>query len=98
MVSKFPYAHFTNRFLKGRKPVTYLVLGLGALVLFLGLEVFEAALACSLLGYALSGPLVALLRRRSARGPMDGPGPGGAALAGGKGGPGGGPGNETDRP
>jgi CDP-diacylglycerol--serine O-phosphatidyltransferase len=84
MVSKFPYAHVTNRFLKGRKPVTYLVLGLGALVLFLGLEVFEAALAATLLCYALSGPLVAGIRRWSRRPPAapdpDAPGPGGGVV------------------
>lgn len=66
MVSKLPYAHFTNRFLKGRKPVTYLVLGLGVLVLSMAWN-FEVVLAGTLLAYALSGPAVALFRRRPAR-------------------------------
>jgi CDP-diacylglycerol--serine O-phosphatidyltransferase len=66
MVSKLPYAHFTNRFLKGRKPVTYLVLSLAVLVLSMTWN-FEVVLAGTLLIYALSGPATALFRRRAPR-------------------------------
>ena len=63
MVSRLPYVHFANRFLRGRKPVHYLVVGLFALVLALTFHI-EAALAGAVLCYALSGPVVALFRRK----------------------------------
>ncbi|NUN51593.1 MAG: CDP-alcohol phosphatidyltransferase family protein [Planctomycetaceae bacterium] len=65
MVSRAPYPHVTNRFLKGRKPVQYLVGGLLVLVLSLAFH-FEVVLAGLLFAYALSGPVVGLLRRRRA--------------------------------
>ncbi len=66
MVSKLPYAHATNRFLKGRKPVTYLVLALLVFTLSLAWKV-EAVIAGVLVIYTLSGPLMGLVRRRRAR-------------------------------
>ena len=77
MVSKLPYAHVSNRFLRGRKPVTYLVVSLAVLVLALAYH-FEAALAAGMLAYALSGPAVGLLRRRGRRGTAVPAGKGGA--------------------
>jgi len=82
MVSKLPYAHFTNRFLKGRKPFTYLVLALAVLVLSLAWN-FEVVLAIALMAYALSGPLVALFRRRDPRA-APAPAPAGKGEDGGK--------------
>ena len=63
MVSHLPYAHATNRFLRGRKPVQYLVAGTVVLILALTFH-WQAALAAACLAYALSGPVVALFRRR----------------------------------
>ena len=67
MVSRFPYTHIVNRFLKGRKPVHYLVVGMVALVLALTFH-FEASLVGAVMLYALSGPVVSLFRRRVGRG------------------------------
>jgi CDP-diacylglycerol--serine O-phosphatidyltransferase len=66
MVSPFPYPHFANRFLKGRKPVTYLVLTLLAAVLSLSWRV-EVVLAAAVVLYAASGPVTSLFRRRTPR-------------------------------
>jgi CDP-diacylglycerol--serine O-phosphatidyltransferase len=66
MVSKLPYAHAANRLLKGRKPVTFLVLALLIVVLSLSWKV-EAVLAGALLLYTLSGPVVGIFRGRRAR-------------------------------
>lgn len=63
---QLPYAHVTNRFLKGRKPVTYLVIALLVLVLSLAWKI-EVVLAGTLLLYTLSGPVAALFRRRARR-------------------------------
>jgi CDP-diacylglycerol--serine O-phosphatidyltransferase len=63
MVSRLPYVHFTNRFLRGRKPVHSIVIGLVVLVLALTFHI-EAAIAGGVLVYALSGPLVGLVRRK----------------------------------
>jgi CDP-diacylglycerol--serine O-phosphatidyltransferase len=68
MVSKVPYAHATNRFLKGRKPVTYLVLALLLFVLALAWNA-EAVLAGLLLAYTISGPVSWALRGRKNRHP-----------------------------
>lgn len=90
MVSKLPFPHFTNRFLKGRKPMTYLVLSLLVLVLSLAWN-FEAVLAGSLILYALSGPAVWAVRlkgppeARVGAGKPGGGGTGGSAPAGGTG-------------
>lgn len=68
MVSRAPFAHFTNRFLKGRKPVQYLVTGLLILVLSLTFH-FAVVLAGTLMAYALSGPVAWLFRRNRRTGP-----------------------------
>jgi CDP-diacylglycerol--serine O-phosphatidyltransferase len=82
MVSRLPFAHFTNRFLKGRRPVHYLVLAMAICVMSLAWN-FEAVLAGALLLYALSGPAVGAARALRGR-PAAGAGPaGGGGGAGG---------------
>ncbi len=63
MVSRLPFAHFTNRFLRGRKPLTYIVWILAALVLALAFHSFKMVLGAGLGLYALSGPVVGISRR-----------------------------------
>jgi CDP-diacylglycerol--serine O-phosphatidyltransferase len=67
MVSRLPFAHFVNRFLKGRKPIHYLVVATAVLVLCLAFHSFAIVLASSLLAYALSGPVMGLVRLRGDR-------------------------------
>ena len=76
MVSRLPYVHVTSRFLRGRKPVHYIVVSLVVLVLALTFH-FEAALAGAVLVYAVSGPVVALFRRRRRNAPLPAPVQGG---------------------
>jgi CDP-diacylglycerol--serine O-phosphatidyltransferase len=57
MVSKFRYAHVANRYLKGRKPFSYLGLILVSGVLMS--LVPEVMLALIFIGYAFTGPLLA---------------------------------------
>lgn len=66
MISRLPFAHVANRFLRGRKPVHVVV---SALVLFVVSMTFhfEAVLAGALMLYALSGPVVGVFRRRRRR-------------------------------
>jgi CDP-diacylglycerol--serine O-phosphatidyltransferase len=66
MVSKFPYVHFMNRFLKGRKPHTYLVIAILVVVLSLAWN-FWAVAAGAVAAYALSGPVVWIFRRGRGR-------------------------------
>ncbi|MHC4924146.1 MAG: CDP-alcohol phosphatidyltransferase family protein [Planctomycetota bacterium] len=61
MVSRFPFAHFTNRFLKGRKPIHYVVIGLTVFVLSAAFHI-QLVLFSALFLYALSGPAVAAWR------------------------------------
>ena len=68
MVSRLPFVHFTNRFLKGRKPIQYLVGAVALLVLALTFNL-PAVVASLLLLYALSGPVVGIFRRRRHRRP-----------------------------
>jgi CDP-diacylglycerol--serine O-phosphatidyltransferase len=56
MVSRFPYLHAMNRFLRGRKPFTYLVLVAFVIVFSLVVSI-ELVVAALLLGYLLSGPI-----------------------------------------
>lgn len=62
MVSRVRYPHFVNRYLKGRKSVPAVALAL--MVVAVAVWWFHEALALALTGYALSGPVGALLRRR----------------------------------
>jgi len=62
MVSRVRYPHFVNRYLKGRKSVSAVALAL--MVVAVAVWWFHEALALALTGYALSGPVGALLRRR----------------------------------
>ena len=61
MVSRLPYAHLLNRYVRGRAPFAGLAAGV---VLLLLLAVFpQHAIGLGFVAYALSGPLVALRRR-----------------------------------
>ena len=62
MVSRVRYPHFVNRYLKGRKSVPTVAFAL--MVVAVAVWWFHEALALALTGYALSGPVGALLRRR----------------------------------
>lgn len=68
MVSRLPFVHFTNRFLRGRKPVHFVVLSAVLVVVSLTYRRFEVVLAGALGIYALSGPVAwAFGKRRRAR-------------------------------
>lgn len=71
MVSKVRYSHVLNQFLRGRKPVSHLVLLFLAIIVMVALK--EVALVVAFGGYALSGP-VAWVWRRARRGRPGGPG------------------------
>ena len=62
MVSRVRYPHFVNRYLRGRKSLPAVAITL--MVLATSVWWFHEALAIALTGYALSGPLAALLRPR----------------------------------
>lgn len=62
MVSRLPYLHLINRYLRGRKPFWMLVAGVLGLLAFLMWP--QIALAAALCGYAASGPIVWLLNLR----------------------------------
>ena len=65
MVSRLPYVHLLNRYVRGRAPFASLAV---AVIVLLLLMVFpQYALGFGFVAYAVSGPLVAL-RRRSAGG------------------------------
>lgn len=72
MVSKVRYSHMLNQFLRGRKPVSHLVLLFLAIIVVVALK--EVALVVGFGGYALSGP-AAWVWRRARRGRPAGPGP-----------------------
>lgn len=61
MVSRIRYVHFGNAFLRGRKPLIHVLLMVGALLLVVIIP--EPSLTAYLLVYALSGPVLALIRR-----------------------------------
>ena len=64
MVSRLPYVHVLNRYVRGRAPFSTLALAVVAVLL---LAVFpQYAIGAGFVAYALSGPLVAL-RRRAAK-------------------------------
>jgi len=56
MVSRVPYVHFANKFLRGRKPVGRVALLFLVMMLVLNFD-FAVALAVGFAGYAASGPL-----------------------------------------
>ena len=64
MVSRVRYPHFVNRYLRGRKSVPAVAITL--MVLATSVWWFHEALALALTGYALSGPVGMLARRRPA--------------------------------
>jgi CDP-diacylglycerol--serine O-phosphatidyltransferase len=65
MVSRLPYVHMVNRFLRGKKPFWALVSAiLGVLAFLLWPEVVLAVAIC---GYALTGPLARLFELRRAK-------------------------------
>jgi len=61
MISRFRYSHVVNQYIRGRRPVGYIV-KIVLIVLALFIEPF-LTLALVTTGYALSGPIVALRRR-----------------------------------
>ena len=61
MVSRVPYVHFANRYLRGRKPVGRLALLFLAMMLALNFNL-AMVLAVGFTGYALLGPLAMLPR------------------------------------
>jgi len=71
MVSRFPYPHVLNRYIRGRRPFGWLVT-LVVLVVAAVLEVFVAGVAVAT-AYALSGPARALWRRLHGRARGDEP-------------------------
>ncbi len=66
MVSRIPYAHLGSRFLQRRESLTYLFI----VVILLGVLIKwpEESFAFLSVAYALSGPLLALLRKRTPKG------------------------------
>jgi len=61
MVSRAPYVHFANRFLRGPKPVARLALIFLVMMLVLSFD-FAVVVAVAFAGYAVSGPLALLPR------------------------------------
>jgi len=61
MVSRVPYVHFANRWLRGRKPVGRVALIFLGLMLIANFDL-PVVLAIGFTGYALSGPLAMLPR------------------------------------
>jgi CDP-diacylglycerol--serine O-phosphatidyltransferase len=72
MVSRVRYPHFVNRYLKGRKSVPAVAIGL--MIVATAVWWFHEALAIAMTAYALSGPATALAPRPAAAVP-----PGGAS-------------------
>ncbi len=70
MISRFHYVHVMNRFMRGRKPFTTLVIIVFVLV-FCYMVHFDRAAAIFLSLFALSGPFVYLLKRVTGRGRDD---------------------------
>jgi len=71
MVSRVPYVHFANKFLRGRKPVSRVALLFLVMMLALNFD-FEMVLAVGFAGYAASGPfffLVQVARGRRSENP-----------------------------
>jgi len=65
MISRIPYGHFVNRYLRGRHSfafVAWLMLPIAFAIWW-----FQVALAVAFCGYALSGPIALLLRLRPSR-------------------------------
>jgi len=65
MVSRLPYLHVINRYMRGKKPFWMLVAALMGLVAFLLWP--ELVLAVSLCGYAVSGPVSWVYRKAFVR-------------------------------
>jgi CDP-diacylglycerol--serine O-phosphatidyltransferase len=61
MVSRVRYPHFVNRYLKGRKSVPAVAIGL--MIVATAVWWFHEALAIAMTAYALSGPVTSLARR-----------------------------------
>ncbi|MEI6475839.1 MAG: phosphatidylcholine/phosphatidylserine synthase [Planctomycetota bacterium] len=62
MVSPMRYPHFVNRYLKGRKSLPAMASML--VVVAIGVWWFHEALAIGMTGYAISGPIGSMFRRR----------------------------------
>jgi CDP-diacylglycerol---serine O-phosphatidyltransferase len=67
MISRLPYPHVMNRFLRGTKPMKNLVFVAFAVVLAVVLRSWEAVLTGLLVAFVLWGPLVFLVRLLTGR-------------------------------
>ncbi len=68
MVSSIPYIHFTNRYVRGRRPFDYIFRV--ALVLVAAITAFQFTMALAFTVYALSGPVRLLMKRLRAGTPF----------------------------
>jgi CDP-diacylglycerol--serine O-phosphatidyltransferase len=66
MISRFRYVHVMNRFMRGRKPFTFLVVILFVLV-FIVIVSFDRAAAIIIVLFVLSGPSVYVFNRITGR-------------------------------
>ncbi len=67
MISRVPYPHVMNRYLRGSKPMKYLVLTVGIVVVAIVMRSIEVVLAGLAIFYALTGPLSFIARVVSGR-------------------------------
>lgn len=71
MVTDIRYPHIVNRYLRGRRPITRLLMGVGVILLLIVAHRYALAIGC--LGYALYGPGVQIYLRVRARGTVPAP-------------------------
>ena len=67
MISRVPYSHVMNRYLRGSKPMKYIVLFAGIVVVAVVMRSVEVVLAGLAIFYALTGPLGYIVRLVSGR-------------------------------
>jgi len=67
MISRVPYSHVMNRYFRGSKPMKYLVLTAGVVVVAVVMRSIEAVLAGLAIFYALTGPISFIARIVSGR-------------------------------
>lgn len=71
MISRIPYPHMMNRFLRGSKPLSSVVLVAFIFVVAIVLRSVELVLAGALVLYAITGPVMTLVRLFRGRGGGD---------------------------
>ncbi len=69
MVSRYRYPHIVNKLIRGKKPVNHLVQVLAVVLLGIAVD-FHVAIAAIMLGFALSGPVSALIKKPQKPAPM----------------------------